>query len=238
VQLSARRQVGALSIFGNYTFSKSLDNISVEGNSFTSPIDNFNLRLNKARGDYDRPHSFNAAFTYTLPVGRGHLLAGGAPRWVDTIIGGWDVGVTNFWQSGSTFTVASGRQTAGAAINTWANYAGDRKIGSIQRLGDRVIFWTADEIARFTFPNAGEIGTSGRNAFRGPRVFNTDLSLVKRFRLTEKYSISLRAEAYNLFNNVNFAVPGASVATPQSLGRISATIGNPRFCQMALRFDF
>lgn len=43
---------------------------------------------------------------------------------------------------------------------------------------------------------------------------------------------------YNTFNNSNFGNPGASVVTPQSFGRISATVGNARIMQMALRYDF
>ena len=55
---------------------------------------------------------------------------------------------------------------------------------------------------------AGDIGNSGRNSFRGPRFFSIDMSLVKRFAITEKHALVFRAEAYNLINNVNFANPG------------------------------
>jgi hypothetical protein len=238
LQFSVRRSVGSLRLFTNYTFSKSIDNISVDSNGYTAPIDNINFALNKGRGDADRPHSFNASAIYTLPIGRGHRLAGNAPRWVDTLIGGWDLGMLNFWQSGPVMTVSSGRQTAGTSANTWANYTGDRSIGSVDRKGNGVFFLTPEQIAQFTFPAAGEIGSSGRNAFRGPRAFNIDMSLVKHFRLTERFRIDYRCEAYNLLNNVNFNTPGLSIATAQSFGKISGTIGNPRIFQMAMRLDF
>ena len=238
-QFSVRRQAGAFKINANYTFSKSLDNISVDGNGFTTPIDNFNLKLNKGRGDYDRPHSFNSALIYTLPIGKGRWLASNAPRWADTLIGGWDLGFLTIWQIGGLFTVSSGRQTGTYATNTWANYSGDRNIGSVLRQGNGVFRWTPEEIARFSFPGAGEIGNSGRNAFRGARLFNTDISLVKRFKLTERHVVSFRAEAYNLFNNVNFGLPGVNLATSgASFGKVSATIGQPRIMQGALRYDF
>jgi len=48
----------------------------------------------------------------------------------------------------------------------------------------------------------------------------------------------LRAEAYSLFNNVNFGAPNASLATPATFGKISTTVGNARVLQMALRYDF
>lgn len=238
LQLSLRRQTGALRFAANYTFSKSMDNISVDGNGFTTPIDNFNLGLNRARGDYDRPHSLNLMTIYTLPIGRGRQLAGDIPRWADTLIGGWDLGGLVIWQSGPVMTYSSGRQTGPYTTNTWANYTGDRNIGSVTRKGNGVFFLTPEEIARFSFPAAGEIGTSGRNAFRGPRFFGIDLSLVKRFRITERHTVNCRAEAYNLLNNVNFATPGASLVTPASFGKISAIVGNPRIMQLALRYDF
>ena len=71
LQVSLRKQLGNLKVFGNYTWAKSIDNSSVEGNGFASPIDSFNLRLSRARSDFDRAHSFNGSFAYVIPVGQG-----------------------------------------------------------------------------------------------------------------------------------------------------------------------
>ena len=244
--LSLRRQAGALKFNANYTFSKSIDNGSVDGNGFTSPIDSFNLSLNRGRGDYDRPHSFNSSFIYTLPIGKGRRFAGDAPRWVDTLIGGWDLGVLNIWQSGSVMSISAGRVTGPYYnVNSWANYNGDRNIGSIQRMGDGVMYFAPEQMSAFQFPSAGETGTSGRNAFRGPRFFNIDMSLVKKFRFTESHGISFRAEAYNLLNNPNFSNPAINLVnyiptdlSKNTFGRISSTVNPARIFQMALRYEF
>ena len=106
----------------------------------------------------------------------------------------------------------------------------------VMRQGGGVYWLTPEEISRFSVPQAGEIGTGGRNAFRGPRFFNADISLVKKFRITERHAVSFRAEAYNLFNNTNFAAPNATLGA--SFGKLSATVGNARVLQMALRFEF
>jgi hypothetical protein len=241
LQVGLRRQVGALKIYFNYTFSKSIDNISVDGNGFTSPIDNFNLNSNRARGDYDRPHVANMQAIYRLPIGNGHVIGGNLPGWADRILGGWDLGLLGVWESGGVFTVSSGRATYSNLVNSWANYTGDRNIGGVNRagIGSGGVYWfSQDQINGFSYPTAGSIGTSGRNAFRGPRYFDADMSLQKIFRISENHRVSFRAEAYNLFNNVNFANPGASIATPASFGKISATVGNARIMQMALRYDF
>lgn len=236
-QLSLRRQAGALKFVANYTFSKSMDNISAEGNAPTS-IDNFNVRLNRARGDYDIPHAFNSSFIYTLPIGKGRRFARSAPRWVDSAVGGWDVGLLTMWQSGRVLTYLSGRNTGPTTNSSYVNYTGNRNIGQVMRQGDGVYWLTPEEVGRFSYPAAGEIGTGGRNAFRGPRFFDVDMSLVKKFKITERYAVSFRAEAYNLFNNPNFAAPNANLSTPATFGKLSSPLGNARILQMALRCDF
>jgi hypothetical protein len=239
LQVTFRRQTGDVKFVVNYTFSKTMDNSSVDGNGFTAPIDNANLWLNKARSDYDRPHSLNYNVIWTLPVGRGKQFGSGMPAWANAMIGGWDLGVLGVWQSGGVFTVSSGRRTAGSTATTWANYSGDRNIGEVQRQGNGVIWFTPEQVAAFGFPGAGQIGTSGRNGFRGPRYFNLDTSIVKRFPMPfERHFVQFRAEMYNTFNNTNFGNPGTSIVTPASFGRISSTVGNARIMQMALRYDF
>jgi hypothetical protein len=241
LQVSLRRNVGDLKMSVNYTFSKSIDNISVDGNGFTSPIDSFNLNLNRGRGDYDRPHAANWMITYTLPIGNNKLIGGNMPGWADRILGGWDLGFLGVWQSGSVFTVTTGRNTYGNSLASWANYTGDRNIGEVSRQGDGVYFFTTQQKAAFTYPGIGEYGSSGRNAFRGPRYFNMDTSLVKRFRIAENHAVLFRAEAYNLFNNPNFANPGNSIATPASFGKLNSTLSSgqgARIMQLALRYEF
>ncbi|MDQ3256269.1 MAG: hypothetical protein M3R15_20640, partial [Acidobacteriota bacterium] len=49
-----------------------------------------------------------------------------------------------------------------------------------------------------------------RNAFRGPGFWNMDMGLYKRIRFSEKYSLQLRLETFNVFNHSNlFIAPGS-----------------------------
>jgi hypothetical protein len=246
-QASLRRQVGALRLTANYTRSKSMDNTAGEGNGFTEGIDNFSIALNRARTGFDIPNAFNFSGIYTLPIGKGHLVGRNMPRWADTLIGGWDLGGLWVWQSGAPFSILSGRDTGpaganalGTGINSYADFSGNRNIGDISKLGNGVFFLTPAQIAGFTFPVAGTTGTSARNAFRGPRYFDIDLSLVKKFRITEKQAVSFRVESYNFLNHENFANPGNNISLPTTFGKISATASGatPRIYQMALRYDF
>ena len=92
-------------------------------------------------------------------------------------------------------------------------------------------------MARFGFPAAGEIGNSGRNAFRGPGLWNADLSLVRRFAIREKQTLTLRGEFYNAANHAVFANPAANLATA-SFRKTPGTMVSPRRVQVAARWDF
>ena len=248
LQVRLQRQFGALRVGANYTWSKSIDNdlstaTGGEGNGFAAPLDSFNEGLDRGRSNFDIPHAFTMTSQYTLPIGKGHAFGGNMPRWADTLVGGWDLGSLWIWESGSPFTVSSGRATGPSTANTWADYTGSRNIGSVMtgnnRIGPGVYYFTPAEIANFSEPVAGSIGSSGRNTFRGPQFFNLDASLVKRFQVMERKSITFRIEAYNLLNRVDFANPGVNLGgNASAFGKISAVVNNPRIVQMALRFDF
>jgi hypothetical protein len=266
LQVSIRRTAGALKAAFNYTWSHGIDDVggysttasAPEGNGFAAPIDNFKLRLMRGTADFDRRHVFNSSLAYTLPVGQGRkfLDRGG---WVDTLIGGWDIGSIVTWQTGAPFSIFSQRGTGPVQTsttyfsNSWINYSGPTKIGALDRRGNGVFLFTPDQVAVLTaasvYPGPGELGTSGRNLFRNPRFFNADASLVKRFRIHENHAITFRAEAYNLFNNPNFQMVATNVSTnnlnvdtPASFGKFSQTVGgqgtSARTMQMTLRYDF
>lgn len=61
--------------------------------------------------------------------------------------------------------------------------------------------------AAFTTPQPGTYGNLSRNALYGPTFHQFDLTLQKRFRLTEGTNIEFRTEVYNILNKANFANP-------------------------------
>jgi hypothetical protein len=80
---------------------------------------------------------------------------------------------------------------------------------------------------------------------KGPEVFQFDMALIRIFQVSEKKSIQLRAEAFNLPNTLNPAVPGATTNSGnfgQILGDISGTsglsAGDPRIIQVAVKYVF
>jgi hypothetical protein len=108
----------------------------------------------------------------------------------------------------------------------------------------------------FALPPPGQFGTAGRNILRGPAFAQFDLALQKSFQLREGMKIMLGAEAFNLLNHPNFAVP-SNTQSPLTLGgngdavfkdaagnfannvgRIFSTVDPARQIQLGLRFVF
>ena len=254
LQVSLRRQQGALKGALNYTWSKTLDNASSDGGGNTGSLNSFNLKTMRALSDIDRPHTVTWTLVYSLPVGRNKLVGGKMPDWADRLVGGWELGSLGIVTSGQPLSISSGVLTGpntvnfgplGSNLGALADYSGtDRSIGGIERFGGGVRYFNAAQLALFSVPVAGSSGNGGRNTFRGPGFFNTDMSLVKKFRITEKLAATFRAEAYNLLNTVNFSAPSVNLQTPQTFGIISSTPtgasnqSGARILQGALRIDF
>jgi len=78
-------------------------------------------------------------------------------------------------------------------------------------------------------------GNAGPTSAWGPGAWTTDLSLVKRLTFG-RYTADLRAEAFNLFNTVNYGQPNGSFGSA-SFGQITSA-GDPRIIQFAVRFGF
>ena len=85
--------------------------------------------------------------------------------------------------------------------------------------------------ARYTFGNAG------RNIVRGPDLVSVDVSLARRFAVTESTAFTVQAEAFNLFNHTNFDLPQLLADQPATFGHVFSAKA-PRQIQFALRYTF
>lgn len=108
--------------------------------------------------------------------------------------------------------------------------------------------------AAFAVPPAGVVGDSGRNAFRGPCLYNIDLSLERSFQipyLREGTRLTLRADAFNVLNHANLNNPNSLLGSSDfgiaTYGRLGAASGFPsvspvnetaRQIQVLVRFQF
>jgi len=72
---------------------------------------------------------------------------------------------------------------------------------------------------------------------RAPGVINTDASGLKSFRISDDTRLVLSAEAFNLFNRVQFGAPGTSYGS-STFGVISGQANAPRQIQLGLRLFY
>ena len=147
--------------------------------------------------------------------------------------------ITGGWQSSTIFTFHSGDPLT-------ATSPGDLALTGIP--AQRPILVGAPNIQNPTIdrwfntgafaPNTpGLWGNVGRNTLRGPKFWNIDAAISRRFQIREGQRLELRAEAFNVFNHFQ---PGDPVAAINSanFGRIISTGQDPRIMQFAAKYIF
>jgi hypothetical protein len=228
----------------NYTLSHSLDNQSSVVNTVFGGLvcDVRNLRVCRGASDFDIRHLVNANWIYELPFGKGRWLGGNAPKWVNHIIGGWQVSGIYSYRSGLPFSTTTGSFPAGFVFNSPAALVGSDTKALQERLNDNgsIIQFFSDPtaaLAALRYPQHGEIGN--RNVFRSAGFWNVDGGVFKNFYLLpeEKLKMQFRWELYNAFNHNSFGLPNANIASP-SFGQITTSASVAREMQFALRLQF
>jgi hypothetical protein len=223
----------------NYTFAKSLDDVSDDtngaGTTFLLPRDSTNIRLDRGRSSFDVRHQLRGGIVYELPFGKGKpWLSHGLGA---LIAGGWTTSTILDVSSGRPFTASGGFATVVPGTTSNANFSGSpTSIGSVSKNASNVTYLSATEKAMFSSPGLGDLG-GGRDIFTGPGFFQTDFAIHRVFVAKERAKLEIRGEAFNVFNNVNFSQPNATV-TSASFGVISSTLGPPRILQVAAKLSF
>ncbi len=240
-----------------YTFSKSLDATSSGNTAFNTAFNNeSDLRNSYGPSDFDRPQRLAVSYRYDLP------LFTGAEGWKRVVLANWSISGITIIQSGTPFSVLdslAGSAYVGPGYTT--TLTGSLAPGGTIRKG-----YTGGGIknevnngylnpANFTpapylyytgtCPDATgntcvtTFGDLGRNAFRGPYQQNWDFSLIKNFRLTERFNLRFSTDFFNIWNHANFANPAVTdVEAGSSFGKIISTVGTPRLIQFSLRLAF
>jgi hypothetical protein len=222
LQLNAEKRFAkGLSVLASYTFSKKMDDYG-----WTTPG---NRRFDYGLSREDVPHNFKFSNVWQIPQAPVHAILG-------KVINGWMINSIVTWQSGFPFSISSGRDNSFTGINRdRADFlGGEADLGSSRSHGEMVARYF--DTSKFV-PNAlGTFGNSGKNILRGPRYFNTDFGLLKVTNVTERVGLQLRAEFFNIFNNVNFNAPTTNQSSAQ-FGRITSSL-DPRILQFGLKLLF
>jgi Carboxypeptidase regulatory-like domain len=209
---------------GAYTFAKALDdgdnmNTSVATNSPAFVADPLQPKADYGRASFDIRNSAVINATYDLPFGRSALRT---RAWLDRLIEGWQVSGIETIQSGLPFTpqLSYNPSNDGDTRNPVRPSWNPAFTGPLLR-GLPGEYFNPNA---FVQPLPGTYGNVGRNVLHGPSLVELDLSLAKRFALSERFNLQFRAESFNLLNRANLNAPNPVVFTAAT-GGASPTAG-------------
>lgn len=231
-----KRMSSGLNLLSSFTWSKALGDTcadSADGNSancgFQDPL---NMRAEKGLDNQDTRLRFVTSLIYQLPFGRGRRWGSGINGFVDAFAGGWSAGGIFTARTGLPYTiVASGNNanTGSVAVINRPNVVGDPFAGTRSLAADF-------NIAAFAPNGQYQYGSLGRNTMSARGQANLDFIATKSFRLTERFNLDFRFEAFNATNTPPFGAPNATLGT-NGFGSITSA-GAPRNLQFGLKLLF
>jgi len=241
-----KRFTNGLQFISHYTYSHA---DGYDGTYY--PIDH---KIAWGAVNWNRKHVWVFSPVYELPFGKGKKYMGDAGRALDYVVGGWTLSNNTSWGSGLPWTPGfsncGGEQDVGVCRpdkGTGDFHTGVS--GDIDPANHNLTFYTpvpditnpANPPGPFKDPTKGHLGNIQRNSFYGPRAFTSDLSIVKKFPIYERFNMQFRTDFFNLFNHPVYANPNTTIdGTGTNDGKITGLeFGYPmRQIQFALRFDF
>ncbi len=227
VSLEKRFSEG-FSVTANYTFGKSIDQVSyLTDTCSTNTINPYNAGAYRAVSDYNIPQRFVMNYLWQLPSPKQnavlrHLLS----DWATT-------GILN-WQSGFPINVVSGEDDSLSGVGAdQADVISKPSLTNGSRAQD-VAKWFTTAVFKTAAP--GTFGNAGRNLIQGPGTFNLDFSIQRVFTIKERFKLQYRGEFFNGLNHTLLNNPNTTV-TSATFGRITSA-RDPRILQMALKLRF
>ncbi|MGH9403434.1 MAG: carboxypeptidase regulatory-like domain-containing protein [Terriglobia bacterium] len=252
VQLQKRFSAG-LTFLASYSWQKTLTNSDgaypPEGgwnNADQAGTQNtYNQAADKALSAQDVPQSFVLAYTYELPVGTGRRFLSSSNRLANAVVGGWTVGAVQTYESGTPISIrCSNSYTSGLLVPSLGGNPPSCRVNVVPGVPEylsnqgpagigvedfnRAAF---AEPANFTLGNASRVSN-----IRLPAGLDEDISIEKKFNMTERFNAILRLEMFNAFNRHAFGGLDNTVTDP-NFGQFTNAGGN-RTMQMSLRLSF
>jgi hypothetical protein len=208
VQASVRRDVGAVTLIANYTFSKALgdngqlSNGGLPGALSISQSEHYLWGILPS----DRAHALSLAYFFTVPKIGGNSFIRGA-------VGGWQLSGITQVESGAQLSASGGLTSLNFTLTqAGANQDNVHLLGTPDiTLYPEITCNPAKGITgknQFANPNcfgpapAGQLGNGAHLPYLpGPMYWNTDLTLLKNFKITEHQNLQFRVAAFNFLNH-------------------------------------
>lgn len=216
-----KRFKSGYTVMGAWSWSKNM-----AASSFLNPSDR---RPEEVISGDDRTHRITMSGIYELPFGRGRKYFANVPRVLGAIINGWQTSGIYQFQTGEPY-----------GLGDFIFYGDPSKIALSRDERDRFHWFNT---AGFETNSAKQRASAIRyqssrfSGLRAAPINVLDLSAMKKSRITDRFSVELRAEALDSLNHAVFDVPNTSV-TAGTFGTVTATKAVSRKIQFALYLRF
>jgi hypothetical protein len=241
LEVTMRHSSNRGEFLAGYTYSKSLDNSSSNGNN-GSPnggdmVNFINPNASRALSAFDLTHNFVASYAYPLPFAklwRPNRLTSG---WIITGITRFTTGLPVTFEEYDDHSLLGTNSAGGVGVLDVPNYAG----GPLNITDPRRADLSAGtnpyfNVAAFPKEALGQLGNANHRFFHGPGLNNWDMALLKDLRLTESKSLEFRGEFFNIFNHAQFGLPSGR-RDKTNFGFVT-TANPPRIGQVAIKLLF
>ena len=216
----------------------------------------YNVRgLDYGLCDADVTNAFTGYLNYDLPFGHGRQFGNNSNKIVNAILGDWRYDTIMTAHGGLPISMIQfGYDPTGAYFQPRPNCNAPSSATPYKNFIGGGYIWF--DPTTMSIPGPGKLGTCGISTERGPGIKQFDMSLSKRFAITERQSLEFRFDAINALNTPIFAVNGYSTdvypggginnakygsdpAYTASIptGVVNTSIGS-RNLQFALRYQF
>ncbi len=244
-------RASGLQFLAKYTWSHAIDNLSStfsDGSNLFNLglLDPFDPGLDKGNADFDIRHRFISSGIWDVPFARN--TEGVAKHLLD----GWQVTYIFNARSGAPFTVFDCTnaffrcnrllQAGPIDVNGQGDSSPIATTGDLYRYLD--LSGQLSQLGAYADPLTGVAdygpypsNMTARNNFRRPGYWNLDGGLYKSISLSERYTIQLRGEFYNVFNHSNLFINDGS-ADISSGPFVTAYKEGRRQVQLAVKFIF
>ncbi len=267
VKLKERAARG-LTFNANFTYSHDLGTLGLSQTyTLDSPDNVYNLQSDLTPAPWDQKFIFNFLGTYELPFGQGQhgwigkLIGGWLVSPVLTMSSGLPVEVytgsfgemgAGFAENGASAVAIGGKVGSsnwpstpilGTVVPTNASNPNSVGVnGNPANGGTGVNLFGSEAINFYNSFRPFLLGVDGAPSpdgeFRGMPRWNIDLGVTKDTQITERVHAQIFAQAFNLFNIMQFSNPFLDLQYPQAWGVLGGQANQPRIIQLGLRFSF
>ena len=241
LQVVVQKRLGSgLQYSAAYTWSKCMSNaIGYYGSSGQSASQSaywqnlYNSAAEWGPCFYDVTHNLTGDIIYDLPFGRDRTFGKNMNRFVDAIVGGWQVSAIGSFHNGFPLTITAGDNSGTGSRGARANCIAPGNVFGEQNSPVGGYQWFDPSAYAATSP--GTFGNCGVGTIRGPGLKNVDMSVAKSFSITERQQLQVRGDFLNVSNSVILNAPSRGIGS--SLGLIQSSQGE-RNIQLSLKYNF